>query len=222
MNKGERVNLPKDFKVYEYSLPFDLPLSRTILAVVDMQNDFIHPQGILGKEGVFVDGFEDLVSKVGTLMGACRMKGLPVIATRHIIQQDSEGLAVGGGLWVELRPFLKTGGFRRGSWGADLVDGLPKPDYVIEKTRFSAFFETNMECLLRGLKTEVIIFSGVATNVCVESTIRDAFFRDFKPIIIEDCVAAYTQQAHEASLRNLRFFGSVISLSELMKAFKNS
>jgi len=87
MNKGERVNLPKDFKVYEYSLPFDLPLSRTILAVVDMQNDFIHPQGILGKEGVFVDGFEDLVSKVGTLMGACRMKGLPVIATRHIIHQ---------------------------------------------------------------------------------------------------------------------------------------
>jgi ureidoacrylate peracid hydrolase len=70
-----------------------------------------------------------------------------------------------------------------------------------------------MEYLLRGLKTEVIIFSGVATNVCVESTIRDAFFRDFGPIIIEDCVVAYTQQAHEASLRNLRFFGSAIRRS---------
>ncbi len=216
------VDSRKGFKVYEYSLPFDFSPSRTILAVVDMQNDFVHPKGILGKEGVFVDGFERFVSKVGTLMEACRVKGLPVIATRHIIHQDPGGLAVGGGLWVEMRPFLKTGGFRHGSWGAEIVDGLPKPDYVIDKTRFSAFFETNMECLLRGLKTETIIFSGVATNACVESTIRDAFFRDFRPIIIEDCVAAYTQQAHEASLKNLRFFGTVISLNELMEVFKNS
>jgi ureidoacrylate peracid hydrolase len=222
MIKEGVANPPKAFNVYQYSLPLDFTPSHTVLAVVDMQNDFIHPQGVLGRQGLLVDGFEGFVQRVGKLVVLCRAKGLPIIATRHIIHQNPQGQAVGGGLWVEMRPFLKTEGFRPGSWGAEIVDGLPIPDYIIDKTRFSGFFETNMECLLRGLKTETIIFSGVATNVCVESTIRDAFFRNFRTIIIEDCISAYTQEAHEASLKTLRFFGTVISFNNLMEVFKNS
>jgi len=222
MNKEGDVNPSKAFKVYQYSLPLNFNPQNTVLLVIDMQNDFIHPHGILGKQGLLIDGLEGFVKRVGNLIDLCRSKGLPIIATRHIIHQNQQGQAVGGGLWVEMRPFLKTEGFRQGSWGAEIVDGLPRPDYIIDKTRFSGFFETNMECLLRGLKAETIIFSGVATNVCVESTIRDAFYRDLRIIIIEDCILAYTQEAHEASLKTLRFLGTVISLDNLLEVFKNS
>jgi len=222
MNKEGVVNPSKAFKVYQYSLPLNFNPPNTVLAVVDMQNDFIHPQGVLARQGLLFDGLEGFVKRVANLMGRCRSKGLPVVATRHIIHQNPQGQAVGGGLWVEMRPFLKTEGFRHGSWGAEIIDSLPRPDYIIDKARFSGFFETNMECLLRGLRTETIIFSGVATNVCVESTIRDAFFRDFRIIIIEDCISAYTQEAHEASLKTLRFLGTVISLDKLMEVFKSS
>jgi len=222
MNKEGVITPSKAFKVYQYSLPLHFNPSNTVLAVVDMQNDFIHPQGVLARQGLLFDDFEGFVKRVATLMGRCRSKGLPVVATRHIIHQNPQGQAVGGGLWVEMRPFLETEGFRQGSWGAEIIDGLPRPDYIIDKTRFSGFFETNMECLLRGLRAETIIFSGVATNVCVESIIRDAFFRDFRIIIIEDCMSAYTQEAHEASLKTLRFLGTVISLDKFMEVFKSS
>lgn len=208
-------NAPKqEFKVYEYNLPVTLEPTKTALLVVDMQNDFIHPRGILSRYGLSVNGLDSFVKRVSNLIELCQTKGLPVIATRHIIRQDRRGKAAGGGLWVEMRPFLKTEGFRSGTWGAEIIEGLPPPDFIVEKTRFSAFYETGMERLLRDLRIEFIIFSGVATNVCVESTIRDAFFRDFRIITVEDCVTAYTQPAHEGSLHTLRFLGAVISLDD--------
>jgi len=207
----------KTFKVYQYNLPTDFVLNKVALMVIDMQNDFIHPKGILGRQGFCVVDLGTFVKRVADLMNLFKANGLPVIATRHIIRQNSQGHAIGGGLWVEMRPFLKVAGLRHGTWGAELIDGLPVPDYIIGKHRFSAFYETGLESLLRGLNTEVVVFSGVATNICVESSIRDAFCMDFRIISIENCMAAYTIQAHEASLLTLRFLGTVISLNELIQ-----
>jgi ureidoacrylate peracid hydrolase len=212
---GKRDAPHQTFKVNQYNLPTNFDLDKVALMVVDMENDFIHSEGILAKQGFCVVDLDAFVKRVSNLMNLFKINGLPVIATRHIIREDTHGHAVGGGLWVEMRPFLKVAGFRQDTWGAKLIDNLPVPDYVIEKPRFSAFYETGLESLLRGLNTEVIVFSGVATNVCVESTIRDAFCRDFRTISIENCMAAYTLQAHEASLLALRFLGAVISLNEL-------
>lgn len=212
----------QSFKMHQYNHPVRFELSKVALIVVDMQNDFILPQGIMAKQGHPLDDLEAFVERVASLMKMCKGKNIPIIATRHIIRENVHGQAVGGGIWVEMRPFLKVGGLRQGTWGAEIIDGLPVPDYIIDKPRFSAFYGTSLECLLRGLHTEVIIFSGVATNVCVESTIRDAFFRDFRVITIEDCVAAFTREAHEASLPMIRFLGAVISLNELSDFITNT
>ena len=205
----------KEIKVYQYNLPLHIDPANMALIVVDMQNDFIHPDGILPKKSFGVADLDLFVERMSTLINACRAKGMPVIATRHIIKENDKGQAIGGGLWAEMRPFLKHEGFRLGTWGAELIEGLPVPDHVIDKPRFSAFYETGLYCLLRGIEAETLIFAGVATNVCVESTIRDAFFRDFNIITVENCTAAYSREAHNASLVTLRFLGAVISLNEL-------
>ena len=214
-NQGTRES--QEIKIYQYNLPPVIDWTRAVLMVVDMQNDFIHPKGLLAKEGFQVDGLDILSDNVSRLMNGCRQQGIPIIATRHSIEEDASGQAVGGGLWVEMRPFLKTKGFRKGTWGAEIIQGLPTPDFFVDKPRFSAFYQTNLAGLLRGLGCEVIIFSGVATNVCVESTIRDAFFSDFRIVSIDNCMGAYTQQAHEASLITLRFLGDVLSLDHFLK-----
>lgn len=207
----------RDIKVLQYNLQIDINPAKTALVVVDMQNDVLHSQGILAKQGFLLDGVEAFVGRVSSLMNMCRAKGIPVIATRHIIRENHQGKAVGGGIWVEMRPHLQAAGYRQGTWGAQIIEGLPIPDFVVEKHRFNAFYGTGLESLLRSLQAEVIIFSGAATNICVESTIRDAFERDFRIIAIEDCLAAFTREAHEASLITLRFLGAVISSKELSK-----
>jgi len=205
----------QDLKLYQYNLPICIDPGETALIVVDMQNDFIHPEGVLGRRGFDVEDLDNFVDRIGSLMKAFKSEGMPVIATRHIIQKNGAGEAVGGGLWVEMRQFLKRDGFREGTWGAQLIDGLELPDYIIDKPRFSAFYQTCLEALLRGLDIRTIVFSGVATNVCVDSTIRDAFFRDFHVVTVQDCVAAYSREANEASLVTLRFLGAVIKLNDL-------
>jgi len=205
----------QDITLYQYNLPMRVNPKIMGLIVVDMQNDFVHPDGALGKQGFKVDNLELLIGKINNLIKISKSYGIPVIGTRHIIRQNKRGEAEGGGLWVEMRQFLKHEGFREGTWGAELVEGLEPPEFIINKPRFSAFYETDLETLLRGVKVESIIFSGVATNVCVESTIRDAFFRDFRVISVEDCMGAYTREAHEGSLRTLRFLGSVRLLNEV-------
>ena len=80
--------------------------------------------------------------------------------------------------------------FAKKTWGYEILDELEpdfETDWFVEKTRLSAFFNTNLEVVLRGLKTETIIITGVLTNQCIGATTKDALFRDFKPIVVEEC-----------------------------------
>ncbi len=99
-----------------------------------------------------------------------------------------------------------------------MVDPLrPEPgDLLIEKRRYSAFFETDFDRQLRAREIDTLVVAGATTNVCVDSTVRDAYFRGYDVVVLEDCVASYEQDLHAATLRNVDLlFGMVVSAENL-------
>lgn len=116
-----------------------------------------------------------------------------------------------------LRPFLVKEGFRNGTWGHQLIDELPRPNYEVRKWGYSAMYQTELEKVLVSLGAKALAFTGVATNGVVEGTARDAGVRNYEVITLSDCVAGYNQQLHEASLLNLANIGAVISSPEFLQ-----
>jgi len=107
-----------------------------------------------------------------------------------------------------------------GSGGEEIVDELtPKEkEYIIVKRRYSAFFGTDLEILLKGLRADTLIITGVATNVCVRATIQDAKQRDYHVFVPSECVAATTRSANDSNLKDInKFYGDVLPLDQLIK-----
>ena len=115
-------------------------------------------------------------------------------------------IVIDGGPFMRLRPFLKDGGLRQGTWGYEVLEELaPEPeDWYIEKTRLSAFYCTSLEVVLRGLMAETVLFTGVLTNQCVAATTKDAVYRDFKPIVIEECTGTTLPHLHGPAIEMMR------------------
>jgi ureidoacrylate peracid hydrolase len=191
------------------------------LIVIDMQNDFLHPEGAYGRHGVHNSKAGAVIQTVPGVIERCRKLRIPVIYARYVIRAGPDGRAVDAGSITNARPFLWDEGLRAGTWGAAFVDGFPAPDYDIEKPRFSAFYQTNLEVLLRGLGVRTLLFAGVQTNYCVESTARDAYFRDFQIVMLSDCMTCFDRRLHEASLETLANMGSVATSSEVLAALES-
>jgi ureidoacrylate peracid hydrolase len=115
--------------------------------------------------------------------------------------------------------------FARGSWGFELIDAL-RPglsDLVLDKPRYSAFYETPLEVTLREKDVDTLLLAGTTTNCCVDSTMRDAYYRDFNVIVVSDCVAGFggEENLHEATLQNARLlFGAVAALKDVIPAIQ--
>ena len=116
----------------------------------------------------------------------------------------------------------------RDTWGTDIVTKL-KPqdgDIVMYKTRFSGFYKTNLDSTLKQLHKKNLIITGCTTSICVESTVRDAMFRDYLPVVLEDCTAEpigynFPRSNHEASLLTIQtLFGWVSTSNEFIKAIQ--
>lgn len=110
----------------------------------------------------------------------------------------------------------------RGTWGAQIVDSLtPGPDdHIISKRRYSAFYQTDLELCLRCWGIDTLIFTGVATEICVETTVRDAFIRDFDILVAGDAVASWDKEASRATLRTVEeSFGAVLSCEKIVELF---
>ncbi|ODU03728.1 MAG: hypothetical protein ABS81_13160 [Pseudonocardia sp. SCN 72-86] len=170
----------------------------TVLVVIDVQNDYCHADGVFAGAGLRVSDLDGLVSRINILVAAARAGGRPVVWVRMEWDDDT---AVG--LLAERSPFLATTGLRSGTWGAELVAGLdPIPgDTVLRKRRFSAFHDTTLDDVLAGLGATTIVVAGVRTDFCVESTVRDAFFRDLRVVVASDAVAGFVDDLHRNSLR---------------------
>lgn len=200
------------------AVPWSFERDKSVLLVIDMQNDFLLPGGVLE-----IPQARSLIPKVKQLIQCCRELNVPVVYTMHN-HNPYINLNV---LETKMLPVLIESGLRRGSEGAKIYDEIaPLPgDVIIEKKRFSAFYNTELELVLRNIKGEqrvdTIIISGVATNICCESTARDAFFRDYKVVFGSNLNATFNEEDHLATLRNMEnIFGRVMSFEEIMTSLK--
>jgi ureidoacrylate peracid hydrolase len=105
-----------------------------------------------------------------------------------------------------MRPFLRDGGLREGTWGYEILEelGAREDDRFVAKNRLSAFFQTNLELQLRALGAETLLFGGVLTNQCVAATSKDAMFRDFKPVVVEEATGTTLPHLHAPALEMMR------------------
>jgi ureidoacrylate peracid hydrolase len=183
-----------------------------------MQNGFCDPGGFMNKIGLDYTTSAATAAPIRKLLDAARKASVPIFFTRYSLNEDYSD----AGLLIEVFPAIRgTGGMVRGTWDADVIDELaPLPDeVVIDKTRYSAFFGTDLEERLRALAVDTLIVCGVTTNICVESTVRDAFFRDIRVVVPSDGTAAVTPELHEGALRDFEYgFGRVVTVDELVEA----
>ena len=177
-----------------------------------------------------------LVDKIGSCpataaaVEGARRAGIKVVWIKMGFQPDLSDLGAedvpNGFLFLHLG--VKDGVLARDQWGTDIVDELTPEDGepVIYKTRFSAFYRTELDELLRSYGAKHLIITGCTTSICVESTIRDAFFRDYHCILLEDCTAEpmgrnLSRSNHEATVLLVeRIFGSVSSSTDFINALQ--
>jgi ureidoacrylate peracid hydrolase len=193
---------------------------KAAFVVVDLQNDYCHPDGVYPRNALTCFSIDGVISATVSAVRRARQCNIPVIYVRMLWRTDAHGYPIDAGLIVEhSRPFLRTEGLRRGTWGAELVRELPLPDYEVEKTRYSGFHNTTLEPLLRGLGVETILLAGVITNMCVEATARDAFHRDFRVVVLRDCVSGFSRELHDSSLKTMSIFTRVETSDYIFDAY---
>lgn len=191
---------------------------RATLVVIDVQNDFCHEAGAYARAGADVAGIQLAVARLEYLVEQARHVDVPVIfvRTEHGPFTDSEA-------WLHRRPQGEPSrNCLAGSWGAEFYRLRPQPgEVVITKHRYSAFVGTPLEQVLRSLRRDSLLFGGVATNVCVESSARDALMRDYHVTLVADCCAAKDAQRHQAAVRNIQEnFGWVATSDQVVRAWQ--
>jgi ureidoacrylate peracid hydrolase len=171
--------------------------------VVDMQNDFASPGGMFARAGIDVSGIQAAVVATRSLLAAARAADIRVVYLKMEHAPDLSDVGPGDGPhWLKHLPMrvgdeLEAPDGRpsriliRETWNTEIVPELtPEPgDIVVAKHRYSGFFETELDAVLHRLGAKYLLVTGCTTSVCVESTVRDATFRDYSCIVLEDCTA---------------------------------
>jgi len=194
-----------------------LDLSRTAMIVVDMQNDFCHPDGWLAHIGVDIAPARRPISALARLLPALRQSDVPVIwlnwgnrpdrlnlspSVLHIYKPNGTGIGLGDPLPREGAPVLQEG-----SWASAIVDELTphEGDIRVSKYRMSGFWDTPLDSILRNLGVTTLLFGGVNLDQCVLCTLQDAHFLGFDCILVEDCSATTSPPyCHDATIYNIR------------------
>ncbi len=192
------------------NVKWDFEKERCVLMVIDMQNDFVLDGAIMQ-----VKEAGRQIPKIQKLIATCRNLSIPVIYTVHKTDPAYCPLEIAS------FPWLKDAGMREGTDGIKVVDELkPAPnDMIIYKRRFSAFYQTDLEMILRNIgKPDTLIICGTVTNICCESTARDAFFRDYKVVFGSDICSTDDKDAHQATLKNMEIFGRVMDCESIIKS----
>lgn len=176
--------------------------ARTALLTIDLQNDFLHPDGAYGRAGQTAPAIAALPARIRPLRDALRAAGGLYVSAQFTLVPGPGGPLISPHLKA-LRPFLGAGDFAPGGWGHALVDALQPADFVVEKIAYSAFWQTRLEFILRKCGIETLIVGGIVTNGGVASTIRDAHLRDLHTILLTDGCAAFRDEVHQATLTSL-------------------
>jgi nicotinamidase-related amidase len=187
---------------------------RTALVNVDMQNCFVEGSPISAPDGLAV------LDRINRFAAVCRTAGILVIHTSHVLRPDGSNMGVLG----EMAPPVKGGIINRGAESAALHKGLvvDARDILLDKPRFGAFHGTDLELILRTRGIDTVIISGITTNVCCETTAREAMVRDFHVFFLSDGTAARgmgnasAAEIQKATLATLGFlFAQVLTVDEM-------
>ena len=199
--------------------PVTIDPGRTAVIVVDMQNDFGAPGGMFARAGIPIAAIQAVVEPTHRVLAAARSAGMQVVYLKMEFRSD---LADAGGPeapnLVKHRPLgigdriaapdgQESQILVEGTWNTEILSALaPQPgDAIVSKHRYSGFYETGLDALLRDAGIDTLVFTGCTTSVCVESTLRDAFYRDYRCLLLSDCTAEpigsdLSRGNHEASL----------------------
>ena len=196
------------------------------LLVIDMQNGFVSRGGSYDLMGLNISKYSDVVPALKQLIGFCRKVKIPIFYSQAVREESGIDLLTRSHRIlpksreerIKRRPICI-----RGSWDAEIVEEL-KPnfdDHVVIKRRDSVFQDTEVEVWLRSLGIDSIIFAGIDTSICVESSLRDAFNHGYDIILISDATASNNLNHYNSTLDNIRnYYGLVMNFDELTSYFE--
>jgi ureidoacrylate peracid hydrolase len=225
------IGPPKSVKIQARPEPVEVDLHRTAVVVVDMQNAFVSKGGMFDTFGWDISAAEGVIENNRKIIDAARRAGSRIVFLKMSYEPDySNSGGPESPNWhkeLGLAMMKKNPGYwgkfvTRGSWDEEICDDLkPEPgDITVRKQRYSGFAGTNLDLILKTYNTKYCIYTGVATNVCVESTLRDGFFLDYWPILVSDAVNnAGPPITQQATLWNVEaLFGWVTTTDDFVKA----
>lgn len=193
----------------------------TALVVIDVQNDFCAPGGFFDRVGHPLESVHRAVDRLEALLPAARAAGVQPILVRGIYDEQYVSDAMRARHERMGYPLDVCIG---GTWGAEFYRLQPDAgDLLVTKHRYSAFIGTELTVLLRSKGITSLVLGGVATNVCVESTARDAFMLDYHVMVLADCCGTYDEGLHAGTLENIRrSFGIVSTSDEVMGVWEDT
>lgn len=192
----------------------------TALVVIDMQNAFLDDRGSMIRRNFDTKRLRAAVEPCARLISLARASQVPIIQTRYVYRTDYRDAGV---RVREMLPnTIETGSLAAGSWDVEIVDTLApsEGDIVIDKNRPSAFIGTSLDVLLRSMEIRSLVICGITTNICVESTARDASQFDYRTFVISDATAEMEQSRHDHALNTLDFlFARILTVNEVTDAW---
>jgi nicotinamidase-related amidase len=197
----------------------NITAARTALIIVDLQNDFLSPQGAYARGNTVSAEALLLPARVAPVAKALKAQGGYVAASQFTLWPDAKGEPMVSPHLLEKRPFLRKGDFAPGSVGQANVPELQDcVDLVVCKVAYSAFFNTQLDWVLRKAGIETVVVCGIVTNGGVASTARDAHLRDYNVVVLSDACAAFSDALHQASLADLASIGKVTTCREFVSS----
>lgn len=174
--------------------PIDIDLGRSAIVIVDMQNAFVAKGGMFDVRGFDVTPIQKMIDPIKKIRDKAREERVKVIYIVHVLSPDLREVGPDSSFWYKSVKFYREDPrwqdkfIVRGTWGAEIVDALEprEGDLIVEKPRFSAFFGTNLDTILKTHNLKYLFFTGCATNICIEASIRDAANLGYFPILISD------------------------------------
>ena len=192
-----------------------IPMARTALLIVDLQNDFLHADGAYARGGQGAASIAALPLRLKPLADAFRTAGGWIISTHFTLVPGKNGEPLIAPHLKALRPFLRKGDFAPGSWGHALVDELKPSDLQVEKIAYSAFYMTRLEWILK-FAIDKLVVGGIVTNGGVASTVRDAHVRDIEAVLLSDGCAAFDNATHQTAIAALKPVARIATIADVL------
>jgi nicotinamidase-related amidase len=191
-------------------------LEDTALLLVDMQNDFLHPDGAYARGGAKSEAIGALPARLKPVADAVRRHGGWIVATQFTLVPGKGGVPFISPHLQRLRPFLGKGDFAPGSFGQALIDELAPADISVEKVAYSAFYMSRLEWVLGRAGIRHLVFGGIVTNGGVASTLRDAHVRDYHTTVLTDGCAAFDNSVHETAIASMKGIAALSTCADFI------